>query len=316
MFTTPINISPSEKKINHNSKLITLGSCFSEHIGKKFANACFVVESNPFGVLFNPVSIKNSLVDLLDEKKYTQEDLFTNNSLWNSFSHSTLFSSVDQDICLQNINTRLDVAAAMLKEVDFILITFGTAWVYELKEEGRVVANCHKLPAEKFIRRRLSVEDIVNDYSDLLMKIKAINPKTEVIFTVSPVRHWKDGAHENNISKGILHLAIDNLIKQFDNLHYFPAFEIQLDELRDYRYYTEDMLHPSEQAVKYIWERFSSTYFSGETININKQIDKFRNLLNHRIINQDSKESFNFKRKVEEERFSLLSSYPFLKYKI
>lgn len=316
MFTTTVSIPQSAIKIDHNSKLITLGSCFSEHIGKKLANACFVVESNPFGVLFNPVSIRNSLVDLLDDKKYTQEDLFTNNSLWNSFSHSTLFSSVDQDICLQNINTRLDVAAAILKEADFILITFGTAWVYELKEEGRVVANCHKLPAEKFIRRRLSVEDIVNDYSDLLNKIKAINPKTEVIFTVSPVRHWKDGAHENNISKGILHLAIDNLIKQFDFLHYFPAYEILLDELRDYRYYAEDMLHPSEQAVKYIWERFSSIYFTGETININKQLDKFRNMLNHRVINQDSKESLSFKQKVEEEKSALIRSYPFLTYRL
>jgi lysophospholipase L1-like esterase len=316
MFTTTVSITQSAIKIDHNSKLITLGSCFSEHIGKKLANACFEVESNPFGVLFNPVSIRNSLVDLLDDKKYTQEDLFTNNSLWNSFSHSTLFSSVDQDICLQNINTRLDVAAAILKEADFILITFGTAWVYELKEEGRVVANCHKLPAEKFIRRRLSVEDIVNDYSDLLNKIKAINPKTEVIFTVSPVRHWKDGAHENNISKGILHLAIDNLIKQFDFLHYFPAYEILLDELRDYRYYAEDMLHPSEQAVKYIWERFSSIYFTGETININKQLDKFRNMLNHRVINQDSKESLSFKQKVEEEKSALIRSYPFLTYRL
>lgn len=316
MFTTTVSITQSAIKIDHNSKLITLGSCFSEHIGKKLANACFEVESNPFGVLFNPVSIRNSLVDLLDDKKYTQEDLFTNNSLWNSFSHSTLFSSVDQDICLQNINTRLDVAAAILKEADFILITFGTAWVYELKEEGRVVANCHKLPAEKFIRRRLSVEDIVNDYSDLLNKIKAINPKIEVIFTVSPVRHWKDGAHENNISKGILHLAIDNLIKQFDFLHYFPAYEILLDELRDYRYYAEDMLHPSEQAVKYIWERFSSIYFTGETININKQLDKFRNMLNHRVINQDSKESLSFKQKVEEEKSALIRSYPFLTYRL
>lgn len=316
MFTTTVSIPQSAIKIDHNSKLITLGSCFSEHIGKKLANACFEVESNPFGVLFNPVSIKNSLVDLLDEKKYTKEDLFTNNSLWNSFAHSTLFSVEDQEICLQNINSRLEVAAAMLKEADFILITFGTAWVYELKESGRVVANCHKLTAEKFIRHRLDVEDIVNDYADLLMKIKTVNPGVEVIFTVSPVRHWKDGAHENNISKGILHLAIDKLLKQFDFLHYFHAYEIQLDELRDYRYYAEDMLHPSEQAVKYIWERFSSTYFSEETISINKKIDKFRNMLNHRPIHQHSNESLIFKRKLEEEKSSLLKSFPFLRYRL
>ncbi len=312
MFTTTVNIPPSARKINHNSKLITLGSCFSEHIGKKLTDFCFLVESNPFGVLFNPVSIKNGLVDLLTEKKYTEADLFQNGSLWSSFSHSTLFSETVQEVCLQRINSSLEISAAILKEVDFILITFGTAWVYELKEDGRIVANCHKLPAEQFVRRRLSVEDIVKDYADLLMKIKAINPKTEVIFTVSPVRHWKDGAHENNISKGILLLAIDKLLRQFDFLHYFPAYEIQVDELRDYRYYAEDMLHPSEQAVKYIWERFSSAFFSEETIGINKKIERFNNMLNHRSIHQQSKENQIFKRKLEEEKSALLKSYPFL----
>ena len=316
MFTTSVNISPSSKKINHDSKLITLGSCFSEHIGRKLANSCFMVESNPFGVLFNPVSIKNSLVDLLTEKKYTEEDLMLNGSLWFSFSHSTLFSSVDQEVCLQNINSRLEVSATMLREANFILITFGTAWVYELKESGRVVSNCHKLPAEKFIRRRLNVEEIVKDYAELLLKIREINPNFELIFTVSPVRHWKDGAHENNISKGILHLAIDSLCKQFDFVKYFPAYEIQLDELRDYRYYADDMLHPSDCAVNYIWERFSFAFFSDETISIIKKIDKYRNLLNHRTIHQDSSESQIYKRKLEEEKSALLMSYPFLKYRI
>lgn len=316
MFTTTVNIPPSAKKIDHNSKLITLGSCFSENIGKKLADSCFLVESNPFGVLFNPVSIKNSLVDLLTEKKYTEADLFQNGSLWSSFSHSTLFSEIIQEICLQRINSRLESSAVMLREADFILITFGTAWLYELKEDGRVVANCHKLPADQFNRRRLSVEEIVKDYADLLIKIKAVNPGIEVIFSVSPVRHWKDGAHENNVSKGILHLAIDKLLGQFDFLHYFPAYEIQMDELRDYRFYAEDMLHPSDQAVKYIWERFSSTYFSRETISINKKIEKYCNMLNHRPIHQHSNESLIFNKKVEAEKSALLQSYPFLKNRL
>jgi hypothetical protein len=316
MFTTTVNIPPSAKKIDHNSKLITLGSCFSENIGQKLADSCFLVESNPFGVLYNPVSIKNSLIDLLTEKKYTEADLFQNGSLWSSFSHSTLFSEIIQEICLQRINSRLESSAEMLREADFILITFGTAWLYELKEDGRVVANCHKLPADQFIRRRLSVEEIVKDYADLLIKVKAVNPGIEVIFSVSPVRHWKDGAHENNISKGILHLAIDKLLGQFDFLHYFPAYEIQMDELRDYRFYAEDMLHPSDQAVKYIWERFSSTYFSGETISINKKIEKYCNMLNHRPIHQYSNESLIFNKKVEAEKSALLESYPFLKNRL
>jgi lysophospholipase L1-like esterase len=312
MFTTSVNIPPSAKKINHNSKLITLGSCFSEHIGNRLKNACFLVDSNPFGVLFNPVSIKNSLIDLLDNKCFTKEDLFLNGSLWSSFSHSTLFSSTDADICLNNINSRVSAAHNQLLAADFLLITFGTAWVYELKETGEIVSNCHKLPAEKFIRRRLSVEEIISTYTDLLGKIKQINPKLELIFTVSPVRHWKDGAQENNISKGILHIAIDALCKQGDFVQYFPAYEIQLDELRDYRYYAEDMVHPSDVAVNYIWERFSASYFSADTMGIIKQVEKYNNQQRHRPIHQESKAYVMFKRNTEKERGELIRTYPFL----
>ncbi|MDD4490656.1 MAG: GSCFA domain-containing protein [Paludibacter sp.] len=313
MFNTPVKIQPLAKKINHNSKLITLGSCFSEHIGKKLAGACFMVDSNPFGILFNPASIKNSIFDLLAEKKYTKEDLFLNGSLWSSFSHSTLFSDTDQEVCLQNINNRLDYSIKMLKEADFILITFGTAWVYELKENGRLVANCHKLPAEKFIRRRLSVEEIVKDYADLLIKIKVVNPQITVIFTVSPVRHWKDGAYENNISKGILHLAIDSLCSQFDFLSYFPAYEILMDELRDYRFYAEDMLHPASITIDFIWKKFIEFCMNEETKEIVERVEDIRLQEKHQSIHPNSSEHKLFLENLNEKKRKLMHDYPIIK---
>lgn len=312
MFTTTVKIEPSAKKITHNSRMITIGSCFSEHIGQRLIEACFPVDPNPFGVLFNPVSIKNSLVDLIENKHFTVEDLFLNGSLWSSFSHSTLFSSTDVASCLNNINSRIEEAHSQILNADFLLITFGTAWVYELKQSGEVVSNCHKLPAEQFHRRRLSVEEIVNDYTELFNRIKTINPGIEVVFTVSPIRHWKDGAHANNISKSILHLAIETLTDKFDFVSYFPAYEIQLDELRDYRFYDADMFHPTDVAIDYIWKRFSETYFTDETNVLIKRLVNYNKQLQHRPIHQERVEYTAFLKKLESERNALLTQFPFL----
>lgn len=312
MFTTTVKIEPSAKKITHNSRLITIGSCFSEHIGQRLTESCFHVDLNPFGTLFNPISIKNSLVNLIENKHFTAENLFLNGSLWSSFSHSTLFSSTDVVSCLNNINSRIEAAHTQLLNADFLLITFGTAWVYELKQSGEVVSNCHKLAGEQFNKRRLSVEEIVNNYTELFNRIKAINPGFEIIFTVSPIRHWKDGAHANNISKSILHLAIEAMTEKFDFVSYFPAYEIQLDELRDYRFYDADMFHPNDVAIDYIWKRFSETYFKDETNALIKRLANYNKQLKHRPIHQESIEYTEFLKKIESERNALLSQHPFL----
>ncbi|MDO9634121.1 MAG: GSCFA domain-containing protein [Paludibacter sp.] len=312
MFTTKVKIEPSVKKITYESRLITLGSCFSEHIGQRLNEACFLVDANPFGVLFNPVSIKNSVVNLIENKHFTVEDLFLNGSLWSSFSHSTLFSSTDAASCLNRINSRIETAHAQLLNADYLLITFGTAWVYELKQSGEVVSNCHKLPAEQFQRRRLTVEEIVSDYAELFNRLRAISPGIEIIFTVSPIRHWKDGAHENNISKSILHLAVEALTEMFDFVSYFPAYEIQLDELRDYRFYDSDMFHPNDVAVDYIWKRFSETYFTDETNALIKRLANYYKQMQHRPIHQESKEHAASLKKLDSERNALLTQYPFL----
>ena len=312
MFRTIIEIEPSKQKISYENQLITIGSCFSENIGQRLKNAYFQVDSNPFGVLFNPVSIKNSLDILLEKKLFTENDIFRNGSLWSSFFHSTLFSSVDQTECLTKINNRIEAAINHLQQADYLLITFGTAWVYLLKETGELVSNCHKLPSNNFIRKRLSIEEIEEAYIVLLEKLHQFNPELHIIFTVSPIRHWNDGAHENNISKSILHLAIEALRKRYDFIDYFPAYEILLDELRDYRFYATDMFHPSDTAIDYIWKRFSETYFADETLLIKTELEQLSAQLNHRSINPDSQEHKAFIQSLEKKKKLLTQKYPFL----
>lgn len=295
---------------------MTLGSCFAENMGRKLSDAFFMVDVNPFGVLYNPVSIQNSIELLLQRNEFTEAHLFENRNLWQSFSHSSLFSDVSAEGCLEKINFRFNNAKEFLKKTNFLVITFGTAWVYEERKSGRVVSNCHKLPSDEFIRRRLAVDEIVSNYSELITKLQTLFPNLQFIFSVSPIRHWKDGAHENNLSKSTLLLAIDNLQKIFSQVHYFPAYEIQLDELRDYRFYSADMLHPSEVAVEYIWERFSETYLSKETMIIKKKMEQLKADLQHRPMFPESEEFKVFIRNTEKRKEKLLKEYPFLEGRI
>jgi len=316
MFYTAVNIQSSTFKISYNDRVMTLGSCFAENIGLKLYNAYFQLDVNPFGVLYNPVSILNSIELMLGKKQFTPVDIFENKSLWQSFSHSSMFSEITPQACLNKINSRLEVGCEFLYRADFLLITFGTAWVYEEKKSGRVVSNCHKLPAYEFIRRRLTVQEIVDNYSELILKLQNQLPHCKLIFSVSPIRHFKDGAHQNNISKSILLLAIEELQKLFTQVSYFPAYEIMMDELRDYRYYASDMIHPSEVAVDYIWKRFSDTYFSAETIQIKAELEQLARDLNHRPLHTESEEFVNFQSKLEKKRTDLKTKYPFLSSRI
>ena len=316
MFRTPIEIPSSPFRISYSDHIMTLGSCFAENMGKKMSEVYFEIDVNPFGVLYNPVSIRNSIELLLQNKPFTTEDIFEDHSLWLSLSHSSLFSDSSQEGCLNKINARLVPAGELLRKTDFLLITFGTAWVFEEKKSGRVVSNCHKLPASRFVRRRLTVEEIMSDFSELLLKLHTQLPNLGIIFSVSPIRHWKDGAHENTLSKSILHLAIDALQKQFNNVHYFPAYEIQLDELRDYRFYAADMQHPSEVAADYIWERFCDTYFSADTLVIKKRLEQLSADLAHRPLHPDSIEYNNFLDKLKQRKAEIKADYSFLSDRI
>jgi hypothetical protein len=316
MFQTNVEIPTSDLNITYQHRIMTLGSCFAENIGKKMQDVYFETDINPFGVLYNPVSIYNSIELLINKTQFTATDLFENRGLWQSFSHSSLFSDTTAEGCLNKINDRLTKASMFLSQTDFLLITFGTAWVFEEQKSGSVVSNCHKLPASHFIRRRLSVDEIVADYSNLVNRLSELIPGMKIVFSVSPIRHWKDGAHENNVSKSTLLLAIDALQKRFKQVEYFPAYEIQMDELRDYRFYASDMLHPSDVAVDYIWSRFSETYFDELTTRMKKEFEQLAADLSHRPLHPDSEEYKAFLKNTETRKAKLISEFPFIANRI
>jgi hypothetical protein len=227
-----------------------------------------------------------------------------------------LFSATTAVQCLENINERFESAAYFLKQTDFLLITFGTAWVYEERESGSVVSNCHKLPANHFVRRRLTVTEIVVDYSRLIAELANMLPNLKLIFSVSPIRHWKDGAHENNVSKSTLLLAIDALQNMFSTVHYFPAYEIQMDELRDYRFFASDMLHPSDVAIDYIWMKFFETYFDELTLRTMKELEQFNTDLAHRPLHIGSEDYLVFEKYLEKRKIDIYTKYPFIRRKL
>lgn len=313
MFRTIVNIPESKHKIGFESDLLTMGSCFAENIGAKFSNNFFNISVNPFGVLFNPASISKNLRRLISGNNFTENDLFEHKGIWNSFAHSSLFSKVNKVETLKFIHHEFLNAHHLLKNTDLLILTFGTAWVYELTEKVEIVSNCHKLPANCFNRRRLTVDEIVLEYRKLIQELTDFNPKIQIIFTVSPVRHFKDGAHENNLSKSTLLLAINQLLNYFPNIEYFPAFEIQMDELRDYRYYADDMCHPSGLAVDYIWKKFTETYFEKDTLLLLKEIESYNLRKNHILLHPETQESIQFQNKTKEMRLHLIFKYDFLK---
>jgi hypothetical protein len=295
-FFTEINIPESPWKIDYSRKIMLLGSCFSENIGQKLLDLKFGVDMNPFGIVYNPESIANGLKILLEQRMFTANDLFQDQGLWSSFYHHSRFSDVDRDVALEKINSRIALSSEFLSGADFLFVTFGTSWVFELKSTGRIVSNCHKVPASEFNRYRLSVTEITETYRALLDEIWKINPGLKVVFTVSPIRHWKDGAVENQVSKAILLLAIDQLRKEFgaNKCGYFPAYELMMDELRDYRFYAEDMLHLSQVAVDYIFERFVKVLIAKESAEISKEIRKISKAFAHRPVNPNTNEFKHF----------------------
>lgn len=259
---TQVEITNSTNPIHHSEKLMLLGSCFAENIGEKLVGNKFQVDVNPFGILYNPLSVKAALMDLIEEKKFVEADIFDHEGIFKSFSHHSRFSNTNSKECLAQINNRITHSSQWLKQADRLIVTFGSAFVYFHKESGAVVSNCHKMPDKTFHRNRIGIDLIVSEWSDLIKKLLALNPKLKITFTISPIRHWKDGAHENQLSKATLLLSIDQLVKENECCSYFPAYEIVMDELRDYRFYAEDMIHPSDLAIDYIWNRFSQTQLS------------------------------------------------------
>ncbi len=295
-FRTIIQIPRSDIPVTHSSRILLLGSCFSAHMGHQLLQHKFRVEMNPFGILYNPFSISRAISRLLKAVPFSETDLVYHNGLYHSLMHHGEFSDPNMQKCLQKIGDRFERAAGEIRRITLFFITFGTARAYRWGESGDIVGNCHQIPADRFIPVRLSVDEIVEEWRAVIASVTKENPHTRFLFTVSPVRHWKDGAHENQLNKSILHLAIDALQQYFpDEVRYFPAYELLVDELRDYRFYGHDMMHPSSQATAYIWERFSETFFPEETRRINGEWIQIRSGLDHRPLHPESASFSAFK---------------------
>lgn len=251
-LNTPVSVPPLGVRLDFDSGVVSLGSCFADEVGRRLLDGGFRVELNPFGTLYNPASIALALDRIIDESEITTDDLVEHEGLWHSWHHHGSFSNPAKEATLATCNARIHQAHRALREACLLMITFGTAWVFE--HNGQVVANCHKLPPKEFVRRRMEVEEIVNLWRPLQEKLAAFNPQLATLYAVSPIRHLADGAHGNQLSKSTLLLAVEQLIQHGGC--YFPSYEIVLDELRDYRFFDEKMTHPTSLAVDIVWERF------------------------------------------------------------
>lgn len=296
-FRTLVPVKQMPFGLSHSDKLMVLGSCFAENTGLRMQETGFRISVNPFGVLYNPASVGMALFRLMADQPFLDEELVEYDGYFHSFSHHGSFSGTDRKSTLEGINQSFDKAVADLRDATCLMITFGTAWVYALPSTDQIVANCHKLPEDRFIRRRLSTDEIVYFYTELLEKLFERKPDLKVVFTVSPIRHLKDGVHENTLSKSTLHLAIDDLCDCFENVTYFPAYELVMDDLRDYRFYAEDMLHPSVIAQRYVWDHFSESFFSKSTRETLRQVQQIRKAMQHKPFHPGDEAHIRFAKK-------------------
>ncbi|MCE5347312.1 MAG: GSCFA domain-containing protein [Bacteroidales bacterium] len=289
---TIVNIEPSRQKISYNDHVMFIGSCFASSIGMQMEMGRMPVMINPSGAVYNPVSVCNTLDSITSGKTFTMDDLYNNNGTWLSFYHYTDFSSDDPVKVLEKINSKSEKALKFLKSAGFLFITLGTARIYRWKKTGMIVSNCHKIPADQFEPGMLTVNEIVTLWTNQLDRLHSLFPELRFVFTISPVRHWKDGAHGNQVSKSVLFIAVEELLKHSVSPEYFPAYELVMDDLRDYRFYNEDMLHPSSVAVNYIWNAFSECYMDKNTLNNWNKVVKITKACNHRL-NTDSASKIN-----------------------
>ncbi|MBP7809128.1 MAG: GSCFA domain-containing protein [Bacteroidia bacterium] len=299
--------TPSPVKITHADKVLLIGSCFAENIGEKLIQSKFNCLVNPNGILFNPISISKAITSYIKNESNPKPEI--NNNLYFSFEHHGSFSSSTKDELADKIKNATQFAHTQLKEAKFLIITFGSAFAYRHIASNKIVANCHKLPQQEFKKELLSVEKIVSDYKLLFEELKKFNPQLNIILTVSPVKYLRDGIIENNLSKSILIQSVHLLTK-----NYFPAYELVNDDLRDYRFYKEDMAHPNEQAINYVWEKFSDVYFSAETNSLIKNIKEITQAAQHRPINENTEQHQKFKQTYLNKCAELEKKHPHLNF--
>lgn len=313
-FRTEVPVLKSTIDIDHQTPVVMAGSCFSDHMGNRLSRMKFPVLQNPFGVLYNPASIAIALENAVENRLPDPLSLIFHNEQWHSFDFHGSFSHPSRDELLASTTQTINNTHHFLKHAQLLFVTFGTAWVFKHIETDRLVANCHKIPAGAFERYRLPVTEISRIWAKLIKQLTTFNPAIKIIFTVSPVRHLKDGAHENQLSKACLLLSIEELQHLFpDSTSYFPAYEIVNDELRDYRFYGSDMTHMNEITVDYLFEKFSTAYFSSKTLRLIEQLEPIIKAGEHRLLSNNPEEIKKFAVSMIKKLEKLEMNYPFVK---
>ena len=308
-FRTIVTPSKPDFTISHHDSMVSIGSCFSENIGKRFYDYKFNININPFGQQYNPHSIAQAMERLLEPVPFTEDDLVLHNEQYHSLSHHGSFSKNIAAETLKEINERLVHAAEDLKKATVLFLTFGTAHVFKLKETGAIVSNCHKLPGNLFRQELMGPDEIISVLENALGKLREVNPNIKIILTVSPVRYFAFGVYENSVSKSHLFAAIHALQQKHPDFYYFPAYELVMDDLRASRFFADDMLHPNQQAIDYVWESLSNTFFDNQTRNLLQQIEEVLLALNHRPRNPDSEAHRKFVERNLERMEGLKNSY-------
>lgn len=314
---TTIPLKKSDNQIDYDSNVLLIGSCFAQNIGRKLDYFKFPIVQNPFGILFNPVAIENVIANAISGVDYTEDDIFEHQGLWHCFDAHSSISSDTKESTLNNLNAALGLMRKQLSKASHIVITLGTSWVYQLKQTDHIVANCHKIPQSEFDKRLLSVEEVIKCLMTIFKLIKHVNKNVAIIYTVSPVRHLKDGFVENTISKSHLITGLHQTLS-FKNrptgLSYFPSYELMIDELRDYRFYDRDMLHPNDLAIEYIWERFQQVFISQNSFPVMKEIDQIQKGLLHRPFNQNGEQHQLFLERLKQRIGTLQKTYPAIRF--
>ncbi|SEW53205.1 GSCFA domain-containing protein [Chitinophaga arvensicola] len=309
-FHLSFPVAPLSDAIQYDHELLLMGSCFAEEIGEKLAEHRFNTLVNPHGILYNPLSITKALTSYLDGKVYTKEDLFLHNDTWHSWDHHSRFSGLTPEATLQNIRQMQAAATQAMEKADWLVLTLGSAHAYVLKENNRLVGNCHKVPAGNFYKRLLTVDEIVTALDNMMHRLFFRNRKINILFTVSPVRYIRDGVVENNLSKAVLLQAVHHLVNKFNRLFYFPAYELVIDDLRDYRFYKEDLVHPNELAINYVWEQVVKTAISAGSQELLHSIADINRAARHRPFNPESAAHQQFRRLYATKVQQLMTAHP------
>ncbi|MGY6648653.1 GSCFA domain-containing protein [Wenyingzhuangia sp. IMCC45574] len=290
--------SQQENQIDHTSKILLLGSCFSENIGKKLDYFKFSTHINPFGVLFSPTAIEKVLFDAISKKEYIEADIVQNGEVFHSLHHHSDLSALSANEVLMNIHQAQESCLSFLKEASHVIITLGTSWVYEYVKTKKLVANCHKIPQTEFSKRILSVDEVTASLENIVSLINSVNPSTQIIFTVSPVRHTKDGLVENSLSKAHLLSSVATIVKNGHDVSYYGSYEIMMDDLRDYRFYEADLIHPNQVAIDYIWEQFTSVWITEKAQSYFKRIASVQQSKLHKPFHAESQSHQKFLQKL------------------